>query len=105
MNTEKKYKKMLVKELKNLCREKGLKVSGTKAQLIHRLLNPEESDLPTKKTTKYITVSVGWGDEKAPLIGQLINKGFGESLYYGNDKFYYKVLAEKWVEVLKKVKK
>ena len=105
MNTEKKYRKMLVKELKNLCRQKELKVSGTKAQLIHRLLNPTETDLPPKKTNKYITVSLGWGDEKAPLVGQLISKGFGESLYYSDDKFYYKVLDEKWGEVLKKVKK
>jgi len=105
MNTEKTYKKMTVKELKKLCREKGLKVSGTKGKLITRLMNPAKSDLPNRKTNKYTTISVGWSDERRLLIGQLINKGFGESLYYANDKFYYKIVSEKWVELLKKEKK
>lgn len=96
---------MTVKGLKSLCKEKGLKVSGTKPQLINRLMNPIKSDLPNKKTNKYTTISIGWGDDKAPLIGQLINKGFGESLYFANDKFYYKIVSEKWVELLKKEKK
>jgi len=104
MNTEKTYKKMTVKELKKLCKGKGLKVSGTKAQLINRLMNPVKSDLPNRKTTKYTTIGVGWGDERIPLIGQLISKGFGESLYYANDKFYYKIVSEKWVQHLKKEK-
>ena len=105
MNTEKTYKKMTVKELKNLCKEKGLKISGTKVQLINRLMNPVKSDLPKRKTNKYTTIIVGWGDDRRFLIGQLINKGFGESLYYANDKFYYKIVSEKWVELLKKEKK
>jgi hypothetical protein len=105
MNTEKTYKKMIVKELKKLCKEKGLKISGTKAQLINRLMNPVKSDLPNRKTTKYTTISVGWGDERSPAIGQLVNKGFAESLCYANDKFYYKVVSEKWVELLQKGKK
>ena len=105
MNTEKTYKKMTVKELKKLCTEKGLKISGTKTQLINRLMNPAKSDLPNRKTNKYTTISVGWGDDRRPAIGQLINKGFGESLYYANDKFYYRIVSEKWVELLKKEKK
>jgi hypothetical protein len=105
MNTEKKYKKMLVKELKKLCQEKGLKVSGTKTQLINRLMNPVKTDLPHRKTSKYTTISLGWGDDRSPLVGQLVNKGFAESLCYANDKFYYKVVSEKWVELLQKGKK
>jgi len=38
---------MTVKELKEKCREQGLKVSGTKQQLIDRLKSPDTDDVMT----------------------------------------------------------
>ncbi len=39
---EPKWEKMMVDFLKKACKERGLKVSGKKAELVHRLRNPEE---------------------------------------------------------------
>lgn len=50
-SNEKELKKLKKPELKNLCKEKGLKLTGTKAELISRLLTGEVQT-ETKKVTK-----------------------------------------------------
>ena len=38
------YESMKLSDLKELCKQKGLKVSGKKEQLIHRLQNPDDEE-------------------------------------------------------------
>jgi hypothetical protein len=57
---EKKLKKLKKPELKEMCKEKGLKLTGTKSDLIGRLLNgkPQEAKKKSTKTKKKETVPV-----------------------------------------------
>ena len=57
---EKKLKKLKKPELKEMCKEKGLKLTGTKSDLIGRLLNgkPQEAKKKSPKTKKKETVPV-----------------------------------------------
>ena len=57
---EKKLKKLKKPELKEMCKQKGLKLTGTKADLIGRLLKgePEQEKKKSPKTKKKETVPV-----------------------------------------------
>tara|TARA_R100000664_G_scaffold207_1_gene474 strand:+ start:2228 stop:2506 length:279 start_codon:yes stop_codon:yes gene_type:complete len=92
---------MTVKKLKEKCRELGLKVSGTKAELKSRIKNPTKSDFVDKTKESWIKVSIGWSDKKTPLISNLKEKGFAKVLCYATDRFYYMVRQDKWLESLK----
>jgi|TARA_R110000787_G_scaffold114511_4_gene224249 hypothetical protein len=101
-----KYKAMTLKELKENCKEKGLKVSGTKRILIKRLNSPNVKDMALSKNKNKVVVGVGWGEnDKSNQLGQLIQKGFATRLYYSCDVFYYEVDGEKWSEIIKNEKK
>ena len=98
---------MTVKELKEKCKEKGLKVSGTKAILIKRLKSPNVQDMaPNSKDKDKVVIGIGWGEnDKSHQLGQLIQKGLATRLYYSCDTFYYEVDSEKWSEIIKSEKK
>lgn len=97
---------MTLKELKENCKEKGLKVSGTKRILIKRLNSPNVKDMALSKNKNKVVVGVGWGEnDKSNQLGQLIQKGFATRLYYSCDVFYYEVDGEKWSEIIKNEKK
>jgi hypothetical protein len=99
---------MTVKELKEECREKGLRISGTKKELIDRLKDPTTDDItPTKQSNGYVTIGIEMVDSKKlrPQIGSLVMKGFATFAYYSFDKHYYHVNKEKWYELLKTQKK
>ena len=95
-------KEMTVKQLKDECREKGLKVSGTKKELLKRLENPSTKDVITSKNSDYAIIGLGWGDDRKTLVGNLIQKGLASFRYYSCDMFYYEVHKEKWTEILQK---
>ena len=64
-----------LKELKENCKEKGLKVSGTKAVLLKRLKSPSVKDMTLSKNKDKVVVGVGWGEtDKSNQLGQLIQK-------------------------------
>lgn len=92
---------MTVKQLKSECREKGLRVSGTKNELLERLESPTSNDVVSKNNSVNVTVGLGWGDERSVVVGNLIQKGFATYRYYSCDVFYYEVNKEKWAEILK----
>ena len=97
---------MTVKELKENCKEKGLKVSGNKSVLIKRLKSPTTKDMSDSKDKDKVTVGIGWGEnDKSTQLGQLIQKGFASRLHYSCDIFYYKVDKKKWSEIMKNEKK
>mgnify|MGYP003640565644 CR=1 FL=1 len=98
-----KYKDMTLKELKENCKEKGLKVSGTKVILLKRLKSPSIKDMTLSKNKDKVVIGVGWGEnDKSNQLGQLIQKGFATRLYYSCDVFYYEVDSEKWSQIIKK---
>lgn len=88
-----------VKELKDKCREKGLKVSGTKKELIERLSKPTSDDFTTR-TPSITRVSLGWGDPNSKKMSILVEKGFATFVCYATDNFVYDVNKEKWAEIL-----
>jgi len=90
---------MTVKKLKEECRKSGLKVSGTKAQLIARLNNPTKSDMGNSKPTT-VRVGLGWGDERAKAMSTLVEKKFAFFVCYATDTFVYDVNKEKWADIL-----
>jgi NAD/NADP transhydrogenase alpha subunit len=90
---------MTVRELKEECRKNGLKVSGTKSELIARLKNPSKEDIGNVKP-KTVMVSLGWGDERSKSMSSLVEKKFARFVYYATDTFVYEVDKEKWAEVL-----
>ena len=97
---------MTVKELKETCKEKGLKVSGNKSTLINRLKSPTTKDMRVSNNKDRVTIGIGWGEnDKSQQVGQLIQKGFATRLYYSCDIFYYEVDSEKWSEIIKNEKK
>jgi len=90
---------MTVKELKDECRKNGLKVSGTKSELIERLKNPSKKDIGSDKP-QTVMISLGWDDERSKSMSFLIEKKFARFAYYATDTFVYEVDKEKWAEVL-----
>jgi hypothetical protein len=92
---------MTVKELKEKCRKKGLKVSGTKKELQERLKSPQSTDL-VNVTSEMVRVSLTWGDPRAKLVSQLIEKKFAKFICYATDNFIYEIKKEKWAEILNK---
>tara|TARA_R100000900_G_C3303223_1_gene158196 strand:- start:423 stop:704 length:282 start_codon:yes stop_codon:yes gene_type:complete len=92
---------MTVKELKDKCREQGLKVSGTKKQLIERLESPESEDVMTKPNSNKVIVGFALKDPNKIKLNPLLLKGFAQFRYYSCDKWYYEINKEKWAEVLK----
>ncbi len=92
---------MTVKELKDKCREQGLKVSGTKKQLIERLESPESEDVMTKPNSNKVIVGFTLKDPNKIKLNPLLLKGFAKFRYYSCDKWYYEINKEKWAEVLK----
>ena len=82
------YDKMKVKELKNLCKEKGLPVSGKKDDLIERLIKGPPKEAPKKQTVIKKTICEQlieqrqtltlrrnkWGNYEHPETGLVINK-------------------------------
>lgn len=92
---------MTVKKLREECREKGLKVSGTKKELLDRLGNPQSKDLGGTKL-ETVQVSLSWGDSRAKLVSQLIEKKFAKFVCYATDNFIYEIKKEKWAEILNK---
>lgn len=92
---------MTVKELKEKCKERGLKISGTKNELIERLKNPSTDDVSTKNTSKTILVGFKMDDEsKKTNLYPLLLKGFAKSSHYSCGKNYYIVDREKWAETV-----
>tara|TARA_R110002051_G_scaffold246323_5_gene305929 strand:+ start:1198 stop:1479 length:282 start_codon:yes stop_codon:yes gene_type:complete len=92
---------MTVKELKEKCREQGLKVTGTKKQLIERLENPDTNDIVTNPNSTKVTVGFNVNDPKKVKLNPLLLKGFAYFIYYSCDKWYYEIDKEKWTEVFK----
>jgi len=92
---------MTVKELKEKCREQGLKVSGTKQQLIDRLKSPDTDDVMTLPNTNKVIVGFTLKDPNKIKLNPLLLKGFAHFKYYSCDKWYYEVNKEKWAEALK----
>lgn len=92
---------MTVKELKEKCRERGLKVSGTKQQLIDRLNNPDKNDVTTVSKDGLVIVGFDVDDPNREKLFPLLPKGFAKYIYYSCDKYYYEINKEKWAEVLK----
>ena len=90
---------MTVKTLKEKCRKNGLKVSGTKQELINRLQNPTKNDIAATPA-KMIRISLGWNDDRRQKISSLIEKGFAKLLCYATDNFVYEVNKEKWTQIL-----
>ena len=90
---------MTVKKLKEKCKKNGLKVSGTKSELIARLKSPTKNDVGNSRP-KTMRVSIGWGDKRAKVMSSLVEKKFARLLYYSTDNFIYEVNKEKWVDVL-----
>eukprot|EP01084_Bolivina_argentea_P276468 471735_1 len=73
---ENKYKKMKVKELKDLCRNKGLKVGGNKGQLIQRLLG---KDISTRSAVHSMLKAVGV--ENVEQVSKCLKKGIQQGYY------------------------
>jgi len=92
---------MTLKELKEECRKNGLKVSGTKDELIERLKKPTEKDISTDTTKKFLTIGFRLGDPKKEKLKRLLVKGLAKFKYYSCDIYYYRVDKKSWVEVLK----
>ena len=92
---------MTVKELKEKCREQGLKVSGTKQQLIDRLKSPDTDDVMTIANSNKVIVGFALKDPNKVKLNPLLLKGFANFKYYSCDKWYYEVNKEKWAETLK----
>ena len=90
---------MTVKKLKEKCKKNGLKISGTKSELIARLKKPTKSDTGNTKP-KTIRISLGWGNSNAKSMSSLVERGFARLLYYATDNFIYEVNKEKWVVIL-----
>ena len=90
---------MTIKELRDECKNKGLKTTGTKEELSLRLKNPKKEDYTND--TDRIRVNLGWGDPKKTLMSSLIEKGHAKFLCYATDIFTYEVDKEKWSEVNK----
>ena len=94
---------MTVKQLKDKCKELGLKVSGNKSILIKRIENPTKKDISKKE--EWVMVGLEWGDEKTKSVSTLVERGFASLNHYATDKFFYKVKKEKWRELLSNEKK
>ena len=94
---------MTVKQLKDKCKELGLRVSGNKSILIKRIENPTKEDI--SKKDEWVMVGLGWGDEKTKAVSNLVEKGFASFNHYATDKFFYKIKKEKWRELLFNEKK
>jgi hypothetical protein len=92
---------MTVKELKEKCKEKGLKVSGTKKQLIERLESPDSMDITTNPGSTKVTVGFKLKDPKRSKINPLLLKGFAKLVYYSCDKWYYEVDKKMWADIIK----
>tara|TARA_B100002019_G_scaffold291071_1_gene310233 strand:+ start:353 stop:634 length:282 start_codon:yes stop_codon:yes gene_type:complete len=92
---------MTVKELKEKCREQGLKVSGTKQQLIDRLKNPDTNDVVNTPNSNKVIVGLGLKDPNRTKLNPLLLKGFATFKYYSCDKWYYEIDKKKWAETLK----
>ena len=92
---------MTVKELKKQCREKGLKVSGTKKELMDRLNCPQPKDL-SNSDEKMVRVYLKWGDSRSKAVSHLIEKKFAKRVCYATDHFVYDINKEKWAEILNK---
>ena len=92
---------MTVKELKEKCREQGLKVSGTKQQLIERLESPDSDDVVANPNSNKVTVGFALKDPNKVKLNPLLLKGFAKFIYYSCDKWYYEIDKKKWAEVLK----
>jgi len=52
MSSKEELNKFKVSELKDLCKQKGLKTSGKKPELIDRILNPESEESKSKRKAK-----------------------------------------------------
>ena len=94
---------MTVKQLKDKCKELGLKVSGNKSILIKRIENPTKEDI--SKKDEWVMVGLGWGGEKTKFVSSLVERGFARFHHYSTDKFFYKIKKEKWSELLSNEKK
>lgn len=92
---------MTVKELKEKCRELGLKVSGTKQQLIERLNNPDSEDVVALPNSTKVIVGFDIKDPNRIKLNPLLIKGFAHFKYYSCDKWYYEIHKDKWAEALK----
>jgi|10_taG_2_1085330.scaffolds.fasta_scaffold00261_19 hypothetical protein len=90
---------MTLKQLKEKCREKGLKVSGNKQELTDRLLSPKSPDFTNQKAST-VRVGLGWGDSNAKKMSHLVEKGFAKFTCYATDNFIYEVNKDKWAQIL-----
>ena len=90
---------MTLKELKSKCREKGLKVSGTKKDLMERLNSPSPQDLSSSNETT-VRVYLKWGDSRSKAVSHLVEKKFAKFVCYATDHFVYDIKKENWTEIL-----
>jgi hypothetical protein len=99
-NRMEELKKLTVKELKELCKEQGLKLSGNKTELAERLENPEQAHAKRAKTSRGMTAdqvhaalkSAGYSNPEhtaSACSKKAIQKGY-ISLQGGLDKTVFK---------------
>lgn len=93
------YNKLSLVELKNLCKTRGLQYSGSKNQLIKRIVDFEKplpitindhKHLDIPKDKKIVGVIMG-DKEKSQRIGKEREKGKVRFMYWAMDVHYYMV--------------
>lgn len=93
------YNKLSLVELKNLCKTRGLQYSGSKKQLIKRIVDFEKPTPITINDHKHLDipkdkkiVGVVMGDkEKSQRIGKEREKGKVRFMYWAMNVHYYMV--------------
>ena len=90
---------MTLNELKELCKLKSLKTSGTKEELAKRLENPRRSDLVTTKTIAKIHLDED-SDVLSKVISKLVQNNKSKLLYYSTGHFVYEVKTKELQKLL-----
>lgn len=93
------YNKLSLVELKNLCKSRNLQFSGTKKQLIKRIVDYEKPEPVVVNDNKNVNlgknhyiVGVKMEDQsKLEQMGRQVEKGAASLLYYSMNVFYYRV--------------
>jgi len=73
---------MTIKELKEKCREQGLKVSGTKKQLVERLANPDSMDITTNPGSNKVIIGFDVKDPNKLKLHPLLLSLMGVPISY-----------------------
>lgn len=102
VKTKNDLKKLSLQELKIMCKNMKLGVSGTKTQLINKIWDYEKpqpimvnshSDSVSSDGKKIIGIKKGERD-KYMQVGRQVEKGEGRFIYYAMDVHYYEVNKE-----------